>query len=67
MNFHWEWLEMYEKNLSRYEPHKSPTLAGAGWAMWKSFMKRIDYLDVNFDIWGGDDIDLSFKIWVSLD
>lgn len=66
MNFNWLPLDEYQKNISIYEPHKSPTLAGAGWACWKSFLKRIDYLDIDFDIWGGDDIDLSFKIWVRM-
>lgn len=64
MNFNWLATDTYEKNLSPYEPHKTPTLFGPCWALWDTFLKRIDYIDVEFDIWGGDDVDLSFKVWV---
>ena len=57
-------LEMYNKRTNQMAPLRSPTIAGGLFAIHKDFFKRIGYYDDGFEIWGAENLELSFKTWM---
>lgn len=64
--FKWAPVPDYEekRRSSPASPIRSPTMPGGIFAIDKSFFYEIGAYDPGFDIWGGDNIDLSFRIWM---
>ena len=58
-------INSYQPELSIYEPHRSPVFLGPCFALWKDFLEELGYMDVLFDYWGCDDVELGMKVWVS--
>lgn len=58
-------MDTYQPELNYWEPHRSPIFYGPFVAFWKEFGERIGYIDTNFNIFGGDDIEFGIKAWVS--
>jgi len=69
-----EWGLLYkETGISKKEklarkhqsqPFRSPTHAGGLFAIDKEWFKEIGYYDPGLQIWGGEQYELSFKIWM---
>jgi len=70
----WEWGFLYketeipqrERSLMKYqtEPYKSPTHAGGLLAIEKNWFFELGAYDPDIKIWGGEQYELSFKVWM---
>lgn len=69
----WEWGMLYKEialNMTDHlkthrvsEPYDSPTHAGGLFAIDKQFFSDLGYYDAGLLIWGGENFELSFKVW----
>ncbi|KAK2164304.1 hypothetical protein LSH36_66g06002 [Paralvinella palmiformis] len=66
MHFSWESLPKRDKALQKSPAHsyRSPTMAGGLFAADKEFFFRIGAYDPEMEIWGGENLDLSFRTWM---
>ncbi|PZC82068.1 hypothetical protein B5X24_HaOG211158 [Helicoverpa armigera] len=67
-NLQFNWHPVPAKERARHqhtaEPVWSPTMAGGLFAIDKEFFERLGTYDSGFDIWGGENLELSFKTWM---
>ncbi|KAJ8731538.1 hypothetical protein PYW07_004702 [Mythimna separata] len=67
-NLQFNWHPVPAKERARHqhtaEPVWSPTMAGGLFAIDKDFFERLGTYDSGFDIWGGENLELSFKTWM---
>ncbi|CAI2348849.1 unnamed protein product [Caenorhabditis sp. 36 PRJEB53466] len=66
LQFNWHSIpERDRKNRSRaIDPVRSPTMAGGLFSIDKKYFEKLGSYDPGFDIWGGENLELSFKIWM---
>ncbi|KAK3908178.1 Putative polypeptide N-acetylgalactosaminyltransferase 9 [Frankliniella fusca] len=67
-NLQFNWHAVPERERKRHqnsaEPVWSPTMAGGLFSIDKSFFELLGTYDSGFDIWGGENLELSFKTWM---
>jgi polypeptide N-acetylgalactosaminyltransferase len=66
LNFAWHQIpqsEVKRRNNSA-EPVRTPTIAGGLFSIDKAYFEVIGLYDPEFDIWGGENLEISFKIWM---
>lgn len=67
-NLQFNWHAVPERERKRHnnsaEPVWSPTMAGGLFSIDREFFERIGTYDSGFDIWGGENLELSFKTWM---
>ncbi|XP_067001141.1 putative polypeptide N-acetylgalactosaminyltransferase 9 isoform X2 [Anabrus simplex] len=67
-NLQFNWHAVPEKERKKHknpaEPVWSPTMAGGLFSIDKAFFERLGTYDSGFDIWGGENLELSFKTWM---
>ncbi|EDV26797.1 uncharacterized protein TRIADDRAFT_11844, partial [Trichoplax adhaerens] len=64
--FRWALIppEEHKRRKSPIDPVWSPTMAGGLFAISKKFFKRLGTYDDQFDVWGGENMEISFKAWL---
>jgi polypeptide N-acetylgalactosaminyltransferase len=64
MQFNWHAVPEHErkKHKSSAESVWSPTMAGGLFSIDKAFFEKLGTYDSGFDIWGGENLELSFKV-----
>ena len=70
----WDWSflqkrialpEPEDKKLpSKIQPFPSPAMAGGLFAINRQYFKDIMYYDPGLEIWGGENFELSYKLWM---
>ncbi|OQV18530.1 Polypeptide N-acetylgalactosaminyltransferase 5 [Hypsibius exemplaris] len=66
LQFNWHGIPDHEKQRRKYDtdPVQSPTMAGGLFSIDRKFFQRVGTYDDGFDIWGGENLELSFKTWM---
>lgn len=66
LRFIWRPIPHYlkAKRQNVMAPVETPTIAGGLFAINTKFFKDLGYYDEGFDIWGGENLELSFKVWM---
>uniref|UniRef100_A0AC35TJS1 Polypeptide N-acetylgalactosaminyltransferase n=1 Tax=Rhabditophanes sp. KR3021 TaxID=114890 RepID=A0AC35TJS1_9BILA len=63
--FNWHAIpEKDKKNRKPIDPVNSPTMAGGLFSINKEYFTYLGQYDSGFDIWGGENLEISFKIWM---
>ncbi|XP_066301967.1 polypeptide N-acetylgalactosaminyltransferase 13-like [Branchiostoma lanceolatum] len=66
MHFRWNTVPDYEMARRKTEkaPIRSPTMAGGLFSIHKMFFEELGQYDPGLEIWGGENLELSFKTWM---
>uniref|UniRef100_A0A182Q6N9 Polypeptide N-acetylgalactosaminyltransferase n=1 Tax=Anopheles farauti TaxID=69004 RepID=A0A182Q6N9_9DIPT len=66
LNFRWYRVparEMQRRNHDRTAPLRTPTMAGGLFSIDRDYFYEIGSYDEGMDIWGGENLEMSFRIW----
>lgn len=66
LNFKWDPIPRSELNSDAdfAKPFKSPTMAGGLFAMDREYFHELGEYDPGMQVWGGENLELSFKVWM---
>ncbi|KAK1791976.1 hypothetical protein P4O66_013204 [Electrophorus voltai] len=69
----WDWSMLWKRvplgdrekqmRLTRTEPYRSPAMAGGLFAIERDFFFELGLYDPGLQIWGGENFEISYKIW----
>ncbi|XP_062910083.1 polypeptide N-acetylgalactosaminyltransferase 16-like isoform X7 [Mobula hypostoma] len=66
LHFKWEQIS-FEQRMARPDPTQSirtPVIAGGIFVINKSWFNHLGRYDTQMDIWGGENFELSFRVWM---
>ncbi|XP_014239119.1 polypeptide N-acetylgalactosaminyltransferase 35A [Trichogramma pretiosum] len=66
LHFKWDSLPVntIAKDEDFVKPIRSPTMAGGLFAMDREYFFRLGEYDAGMDVWGGENLEISFRIWM---
>lgn len=66
LTFQWHSIpyEERKRRKSVVHPIRSPTMAGGLFAVSKAYFSHIGTYDTGMEIWGGENLELSFRVWM---
>ncbi|XP_076461431.1 polypeptide N-acetylgalactosaminyltransferase 1-like isoform X1 [Babylonia areolata] len=67
LNFRWYPVpqrELDRRNGDRSVPTRSPTMAGGLFSIDRDYFYEIGSYDEGMDIWGGENLEMSFRVWM---
>ena len=66
LNFKWDPIPRSELQSDQdfAKPFKSPTMAGGLFAIDRNYFKELGEYDPGMNVWGGENLELSFKVWM---
>jgi polypeptide N-acetylgalactosaminyltransferase len=67
LNFRWYTIaerEMSRRGYDRSSPIRTPTIAGGLFAVDKQFFNDIGTYDEGMQVWGGENLEISFRVWM---
>ncbi|XP_071086453.1 uncharacterized protein [Haliotis cracherodii] len=65
LRFVWDAIPAKEQNKrTETEPIRSPTIPGGIFAINKAFFEKLGGFDPGMMFWGGENLELSFKVWM---
>lgn len=56
--------ELDRRNSDRTLPVRTPTMAGGLFSMDREYFNKLGKYDEGMDIWGGENLEMSFRIWM---
>ncbi|RNA38256.1 polypeptide N-acetylgalactosaminyltransferase 9 [Brachionus plicatilis] len=64
--FDWHPVPRYEMDRRKHktDPIRSPTMAGGLFAINRKYFELLGSYDPGMDIWGGENLEISFKVWM---
>ncbi|XP_044159099.1 polypeptide N-acetylgalactosaminyltransferase 3-like [Bufo gargarizans] len=65
LEFYWETVPSLENKKRKDEtyPIKTPTFAGGIFSISKEYFEHIGSYDEGMEIWGGENLEMSFRVW----
>ncbi|XP_061179940.1 polypeptide N-acetylgalactosaminyltransferase 5-like isoform X2 [Saccostrea echinata] len=66
LTFNWMPIPSYTKDKMKtnVDPVRSPTMAGGLFSISREYFTEIGTYDPGMDIWGGENLELSFRVWM---
>lgn len=66
LRFVWEGIpqEVFSERKHPAAPIQTPTISGGLFAINAKFFERLGFYDDQFEIWGAENLELSFKTWM---